>query len=47
VPGGVRADAIVRDIIPGDGVGVEFTRMNLGDKLLLQRLVNRLLRCDF
>ena len=45
VPGGnVRADAVVRDIIPGEGLGVEFTRMGLGDKLLLKSLLNRLLR---
>ena len=45
VPGGnVRADAIVRNIAPGEGFGVEFTRMALGDKLLLQKLLNRLLR---
>ena len=45
VPGGsVRADAVVRDIIPGEGLGVEFTRMGLGDKLLLQRLLSRLLQ---
>lgn len=45
VPGGnVRADAVVRDIIPGEGLGVEFTRMNLGDKLLFKSLLNRLLR---
>jgi len=45
VPGGsVRADAIVRNIVAGEGFGVEFTRMDLRDKLLLQRLLNRLLR---
>ena len=45
VPGGnVRADGAVRDIIPGEGLGVEFTQMDLGGKLLLQRLMNRLLR---
>ena len=45
VPGGsVRADAVVRDIIPGDGLGIEFTRMGLGDKLLLQKLLHRLLQ---
>jgi hypothetical protein len=45
VPGGkVRAEAVVRDIVPGEGLGVEFTRMDLGDKVLLQRLLNRLLR---
>jgi hypothetical protein len=45
--GSVRAEAIVRNSVPGDGIGVEFTRMDLGDKLLLQKLLNRLLRCDF
>lgn len=45
VPGGsVRADGVVRDIILGEGLGVEFTRMDLGGKLLLQSLMNRLLR---
>lgn len=45
VPGGkVRAEAVVRNIIPGEGLGVEFTRMDLGDKVLLQRLLSRLLR---
>ena len=45
VPGGsVRAEAIVRNAVPGEGLGVEFLRMDLKDKLLLQRLLNRLLR---
>ena len=45
VPGGnVRAEAVVRNVVPGEGLGVEFTRMELRDKLLLQRLMNRLLR---
>jgi hypothetical protein len=45
VPGGnVRAEAIVRTAVPGEGLGVEFTRMDLRDRLLLQRLLNRLLR---
>ena len=45
VPGGnVRADAVVRDIIPGEGLGAEFTRIGLGDKILLKSLLNRLLR---
>jgi hypothetical protein len=48
VPGGsVRAEAIVRDIVASEGIGVEFTQMEGRDKLLLQRLLNRLLRCDF
>ena len=46
VPGGsVRADAIVRSIAPAEGFGAEFTRMALGDKFLLQKLMNRLI-CD-
>ena len=45
VPGGsVWAEAVVRDLIPGEGLGVAFTRMDLGDKLLLQKLLNRLLQ---
>jgi hypothetical protein len=48
IPGGsVRAEATVRNVVPGEGIGVEFTRIALGDKLLLQKLLNRLLRCDF
>jgi len=47
VPGGsVRAGAIVRNIAPAEGFGAEFTRIALGDKILLQKLMNRLLR-DF
>jgi hypothetical protein len=45
VPGGnVRADAIVRNTAPAQGFGVEFTRMPIGDKILLQKLMKRLLR---
>jgi hypothetical protein len=45
VPGGnVRAEAVVRNVVPGEGAGLEFTQINLKDKLLLQRLLNRLLR---
>lgn len=45
VPGGnVRADAIVRTTAPAEGFGVEFTRMAIGDKILLQKLMKRLLR---
>ena len=47
VPGGsVRAGAIVRNIAPAEGFGAEFARIALGDKILLQKLMNRLLR-DF
>lgn len=47
VPGGtVHADAIVREIVPCEGIGVEFTQMKSRDKLLLEKLLTRLLRQD-
>jgi hypothetical protein len=45
VPGGnLRPEAIVRNVAPGQGMGVEFTRMGPKEQLLLQNLMNRLLR---
>jgi len=45
VPGGnVHAEAIVRNIVPGDGMGVEFTKLALKDRILLEKLLKRLLR---
>ena len=45
VPGGnVGAEAIVRNIMQGEGMGVEFTRMEHRDRVLLEDLVGRLLR---
>ena len=45
VPGGsVQAEAIVRNIVPGAGMGVEFTRLGLKDRILLENLLKRLLR---
>jgi PilZ domain len=45
VPGGmVFADAVVRNIVPGEGMGVEFTKINPQDRALLERLLKRLLR---
>ncbi len=45
VPGGnVRADAIVRNVTPGRGMGVEFVKLGPQDRLLLERLLKRLLR---
>jgi len=39
VPGGqVQAQVIVRSIVPGKGMGLEFTRLGAKDRLLLQRL---------
>lgn len=42
--GNVHAEAIVRNIVPGDGMGVEFTKLALKDRLLLEKLLKRLLR---
>ena len=45
VPGGeVQTEGIVRNIEPGKGMGIEFTRLNAKDRVLLQRLMTRLLR---
>ena len=45
VPGGnVRPEAMVRNVASGKGMGVEFTRMDLKDRVLLQNLLKRLLR---
>jgi hypothetical protein len=45
VPGGeVQTEGVVRNIEAGKGMGIEFTRLNAKDRVLLQRLMNRLLR---
>ena len=45
VPGGmVLAEAVVRDTVPGEGMGVEFTKMNDSSQALLKELLTRLLR---
>jgi hypothetical protein len=45
VPGGnVHPEAIVRNVAPGRGMGVEFTRLELKEQFLLQKLMDRLLR---
>jgi len=45
VPGGmVLAEAVVRNIVPGEGMGVEFTKMNPQNRVLLEELLTRLLR---
>lgn len=45
VPGGsVQADAVVRSVVPDKGMGVEFTRLAVSDRILLDRLLKRLLR---
>ena len=45
VPGGsVQADGIIRDIVPSEGIGIEFTRMGPRERILLDGLLRRLLR---
>ena len=45
VPGGsVQPEAIVRNVAPGEGMGVEFTRMEYKEQRLLENLMNRLLQ---
>jgi len=45
VPGGsVLPEAIVRNVAPGSGMGVEFTRMEPSERSLLENLMERLLR---
>ena len=37
-PGGnVNAEAIVRNIVRGEGMGVEFTRLEFKDRILLEK----------
>jgi hypothetical protein len=40
----VLAEAVVRNIVPGEGMGVEFTKMNPQNRVLLEGLLTRLLR---
>jgi hypothetical protein len=45
VPGGmILAEAVVRNVVPGEGMGVEFTKMNTESRALLEQLLTRLLR---
>ena len=45
VPGGmILAEAVVRNVVPGEGMGVEFTKMNAQSRVLLEELLTRLLR---
>jgi hypothetical protein len=45
VPGGmVMAEAVVRNVVPAQEMGVEFTKMNPESRALLEQLLTRLLR---
>jgi len=39
-------EAIVRDVTPGEGMGLEFTRLNTRDRVLMEILLRRLFRHD-
>ena len=41
--GVVQADGVVRNVSPGEGMGVEFTKMGLRDRVLLGQLLRWLL----
>jgi hypothetical protein len=45
IPGGIlQAEAVVRNIVIGEGMGVEFAKMNPEGRVLLEQLLTRLLR---
>ena len=45
VPGGmVMAEGVVRNSVAGEGMGVEFKKMNAQSQALLEELLARLLR---
>ena len=45
VPNGiVQAEGIVRNVVPGEGMGVEFVKMGQQDLALLEGLLGRLLQ---
>ena len=45
VPGGIlQAEAVVQNIVLGEGMGVEFTKINPEGRILLEQLLTRLLR---
>ena len=44
--GEIRSNAVVRNMVPGEGVGVEFTDMAQQDLERLERLITRLLPAD-
>lgn len=47
LPGGeVRARAVVRYVVPGKGIGVQFTQMGFEDRARLYQLLTCLLKYD-
>jgi Tfp pilus assembly protein PilZ len=44
--GEIRSRAVVRNAIPGEGMGVQFTELSQQDAIRVEKLVTRLLRAE-
>jgi Tfp pilus assembly protein PilZ len=44
--GEIRSRAAVRNVIPGEGMGVQFTELSQQDAIRVEKLVTRLLRSE-
>ena len=44
--GEIRSRAVVRNVVPGEGMGVQFSDISLQDAARVEKLVTRLLRAE-
>jgi Tfp pilus assembly protein PilZ len=44
--GEIRSRAVVRNVVPGEGMGVQFTELSQQDTIRVEKLVARLLRAE-
>jgi Tfp pilus assembly protein PilZ len=44
--GEIRSRAVVRNVTPGEGMGVQFTELSQPDAIRVEKLVTRLLRAE-
>jgi Tfp pilus assembly protein PilZ len=44
--GEIRSRAVVRNVVPGEGMGVQFTELSQQDAIRVEKLVARLLRAE-
>jgi Tfp pilus assembly protein PilZ len=44
--GEIRSRAVVRNVVPGEGMGVQFSEISAEDAVRIQKLVTRLLRAE-
>jgi Tfp pilus assembly protein PilZ len=44
--GEIRSRAVVRNVVPGEGMGVQFTEISQQDTIRVEKLVTRLLRAE-